>query len=529
LRFSATSQSDSAAARICRIDELKKEKTMNARSVSKSAGRRSGMFIMAILLMLLCFRARASEVTITVTGTLNGGNDYAGVFGGGKMPAGTPYTLVFTFDDSKGRAMSAACPHSSTGITGMRENSPGTATLTINGRSHVFGQMPDARSRTWRTITTFCSSSEIGIDVAEGQGYLPSGVNIKITPVEGERSLTQSLDWRSAVSLSKVYDLNKDNRFAIFRNSAGGTVSSLSIGNVTVSGPREAAAKVNTVVQPKPPTVAAILPAPPAPKASGPEISKIYVLSVDRGFCRVTAYTPQGEKTAPDIPVGGWGCTGIAVDSSGKIYVSRLAQIGHLVCYLPDGQKTKPTIDGVPADGIAVDRNGLMHLLLETDDNYGFIRTLTPEGASVNPTFATRLNHSSGIAVDGSGKLFVVAWGFNEMLKTFDPAGKESTPAIRAGISRPKAVAVGPDGRIYVANHLNVTSYLPDGQRIEPTISYRDPRSGTVESPTGLAVDARGTVYVGWAGGEIGRYEADGKPMGQVFKSIPEVRGIAVH
>jgi hypothetical protein len=53
----------------------------------------------------------------------------------------------------------------------------------------------------------------------------------------------------------------------------------------------------------------------------GPDISKIYVLS-DASGCLVTTYTPDGQKISPTIVPGGAGCNGIAVNQSGKIFIS---------------------------------------------------------------------------------------------------------------------------------------------------------------------------------------------------------------
>jgi len=211
---------------------------MNATRVSRSAGMRLGMVLTAMLLMVMCFRpASGSDVVITVKGTLNGGRDNYGIFGMGKnMPKGTPYTLVFTFDEAKGRPMPAACPNSGSRIVGIGQGSPGTAVITINGKSFEFGHKPDARSRAWRSIVTVCSESEIGMAVEEGHYSLATGVNIRINPNLGSRSLTQDRDWRSPVALSNFHARNDDNAFAIRRNYYGETMSYLSVDSVTVSG-----------------------------------------------------------------------------------------------------------------------------------------------------------------------------------------------------------------------------------------------------------------------------------------------------
>jgi hypothetical protein len=182
---------------------------------------------------------RGAEITITVTGTLNGGHDYLGIFGMGKgMPAGTPYTLIYTFDDTKGEPMhSTLCPGSSTGTTGSGAESPGIAMLTIAGRSHSFGKGVAPRSSTWRSVASRCSISEISVEVREGRPPFESGIKTRFGTADGRGSLTREGDWRSVLMTTSVYGRNMYNEFGITRsgNNIGGTQSYLSVNTVTIS------------------------------------------------------------------------------------------------------------------------------------------------------------------------------------------------------------------------------------------------------------------------------------------------------
>jgi hypothetical protein len=218
---------------------------MNATRVSIPAARRPGKLLTAAFLLLTAFRpAKAAEITITVTGTLAGGNDYFGVFGMGRsMPAGTPFTLIYTIDDSVGGPMyPGSCPNAMSGTSGAREHSPVTAVLTVARKSYEFGRRPDAKSSAWRYIATGCSQSEIGINITEGRAPLEMGISIRINPNQGAKSLTQDGDWRKAISLSNFYARNTFNSFAIRRpgNNMGGTQSYLVVKSLTVSGPQKA-------------------------------------------------------------------------------------------------------------------------------------------------------------------------------------------------------------------------------------------------------------------------------------------------
>ena len=126
---------------------------MNATRVLNCAGRRLGITFIAILLLAL--PARSAQIIVTVTGTVLGGGDSIGLFKLGKEWTGAPFTLVFTFDDTKGYRTSAdrtSCPKTAYGIEGKGESSPGTAVITINGISHEFGKKPTAHSMASRSI-----------------------------------------------------------------------------------------------------------------------------------------------------------------------------------------------------------------------------------------------------------------------------------------------------------------------------------------------------------------------------------------
>jgi hypothetical protein len=181
---------------------------------------------------------QGAETIITVTGTLHGGHDYLGIFGKGQnIHAGTPYTLVFTIDDSKGGEMRQGCPIAGSGISGFGQNNPVTGVLSINGKSYEFGRRPDVRSSVWRTVASVCSESEIGIKITEGRFPLEMGVSIRINPNMGTRTLTQEKDWRKPISLSNFYARNTFNEFGIRQpgNNKGGTQSYLSVDSMAIS------------------------------------------------------------------------------------------------------------------------------------------------------------------------------------------------------------------------------------------------------------------------------------------------------
>ena len=81
-----------------------------------------------------------------------------------------PFTVVYTFDDTKGaQTPLAGCKGTATGTEGYGPNSPGTAVLTIGTKSYTFGLQKNAHSAIWREIASTCSDSQIDIEVHEGK------------------------------------------------------------------------------------------------------------------------------------------------------------------------------------------------------------------------------------------------------------------------------------------------------------------------------------------------------------------------
>jgi len=154
---------------------------MDAIRVCNRAGRRLGMVL--IIMALALMPCLAGEVIYTVTGTVAVGVDDRNYFGlGKKIPEGTPFTAVATFDDTKTRVVrNDVCPESESTVRGgalsdvrpdgTRDPSAGTATVTINGRPIEFGKRATAGSQISRYFHCWCNNmpSKISILVMDGR------------------------------------------------------------------------------------------------------------------------------------------------------------------------------------------------------------------------------------------------------------------------------------------------------------------------------------------------------------------------
>lgn len=228
--------------------------------------------------------------------------------------------------------------------------------------------------------------------------------------------------------------------------------------------------------------------------------------------------------------------TGLAADSGGSIYVadtgnSRVRRVA------PDGTVT--TVAGSGAGqfdrprGIAVDKRGTV-FVADTGNNR--IRRIAPDGAittfagSDSPGLgagglsdgqgsAAQFRLPEGIAIDGSGNLYVADTGNNAVRKVTadgavttlaggsggpNSAGFADGPAASARFNAPRGVAVDGAGNVYVADTLNerIRKIAPGG--IVSTVAGSGDQgtaSGSAaaarfSNPDGIAVDEAGNLYV---------------------------------
>ncbi|MBD2723917.1 NHL repeat-containing protein [Hymenobacter armeniacus] len=229
--------------------------------------------------------------------------------------------------------------------------------------------------------------------------------------------------------------------------------------------------------------------------------------------------------------------TGVAVDANGTVYVADQANncirkvTAAGVTTTLAGSTTAGSADGTgPAagfnlpTGIAVDLTGALYV---ADKGNNRIRKITPAGvvttlagsgtagAADGVGAAASFNAPAGVAVDALGTVYVADQG-NHRIRRITAAGVVSTLAgsgaatfadgtgAAASFNSPSGMAVDAGGTVYVADQLNhrIRRVTPAG--VTTTLAG----SGTVGStdgtgtnasfntPTGIAITAAGTLYV---------------------------------
>ena len=214
-------------------------------------------------LMSVCLpqAAWAELITVTITGTVDRGTDVTGVFLSPNTSfTGQNFTLVFTFDDSKGtetveNCAGVPCGSGDSGSTytdapgaPLTSLSPGTAVLTINGISFAFGTS-SALTSSYSTVGRFLpfegNPGSVSFDIDDYYPNGGAGVSATIFPASGTPPLSTNYDWRSPFTDSQLASdgvggnngaVNLGSLAITFSNPAIQASADLNFNSITVSG-----------------------------------------------------------------------------------------------------------------------------------------------------------------------------------------------------------------------------------------------------------------------------------------------------
>jgi sugar lactone lactonase YvrE/murein DD-endopeptidase MepM/ murein hydrolase activator NlpD len=168
--------------------------------------------------------------------------------------------------------------------------------------------------------------------------------------------------------------------------------------------------------------------------------------------------------------------------------------------------------------GIAADRDGT--IVMTDAGRANAVRRISPDGHV--ETLASGLSTPSGLALGADGTVFVADTGSHRILR-IDREGAISTlagdgtpgdsdgPAAQARFNGPIGIAIGPGGRVVVADTYNdrIRVVERDGTvatlagSVQPGAMDGEGDAASFDTPTGLAIDARGTIYVADTGNGV--------------------------
>ena len=176
----------------------------------------------------------ASDVDITLTGTVTSGTDTSGMFGAaGANLAGDSYTLTFTFDDTKG---TQAFTSGSSYIQNTTTSNPGTGALQIANGSFVFGRSAGPYTSK-ANVTADGNPNDSVYGVLAGDGGFPGGSSVSgsVFPTTGTQ-LTTNPNWENAFTNSSILS-TASLTVRINENTAQSATAVLKPTSITVSGP----------------------------------------------------------------------------------------------------------------------------------------------------------------------------------------------------------------------------------------------------------------------------------------------------
>jgi sugar lactone lactonase YvrE len=142
--------------------------------------------------------------------------------------------------------------------------------------------------------------------------------------------------------------------------------------------------------------------------------------------------------------------------------------------------------------GVAVDGSGNVYIS-DTLNNRVLKETLSA-GTYTQSTIVSGLADPDQIAVDGNGNIYIADTGNSRVLMETPSVGGYSQSTVGTGLSNPDGVAVDGSGNVYIAdtgNNRVLMETISSGSYIQSTVA-----SNGLNVPTDVAVDGNGNVYI---------------------------------
>jgi DNA-binding beta-propeller fold protein YncE len=183
----------------------------------------------------------------------------------------------------------------------------------------------------------------------------------------------------------------------------------------------------------------------------------------------------------------------------------------------PDYRNGRPS-------GLSIDRDGN---LLVSDSHYHCLRVYTPEGVELRKlggeagTKPGQYGYISDAVQDADGFYYVAEFDPNHRISKLDADGRFvkcwGSPGTEPGqFARARALALGPDGNLYVADACNhrVQVFTRDGQLVR---CWGTPgqEPGELSYPYDLAFGRHGELYVvEYGNSRVQKFTPEGAPLG---------------
>jgi DNA-binding beta-propeller fold protein YncE len=217
----------------------------------------------------------------------------------------------------------------------------------------------------------------------------------------------------------------------------------------------------------------------------------------------------------------------IAIDSKDRLYIVDFT--ARIQVYDRDGNHlgitwTTPDYRNGRPSGLSMDRDGN---LLVSDSHYGCLRIYTPDGELLRTiggemgTAPGQFSYICDAVQDENGYYYVAEFGENQRISKLDTDGKFircwGCPGEGTGqFNRIRALALGPDGNLYVADACNhrIQVFDRDGNLLR-CWGHAGEEPGMLKYPYDLAFGPRGDLYVVEYGNHrVQKFTAEGSSLG---------------
>jgi uncharacterized protein (TIGR03437 family) len=229
--------------------------------------------------------------------------------------------------------------------------------------------------------------------------------------------------------------------------------------------------------------------------------------------------------------VAGYVSSGVALDSSGNLFVAVTSGGGSIVKIAPGGAAS--VLSTLPAsayggpDGIAVDGSGNIWYswrstaggVVSRIDASGAVSVVAGDGAFSSslgdggPAAKAYLNEPRGIAVDAAGNLYIADFGNNRVRKV-SPGGAITTAAGgSSALAGPTGVAIDSAGNLFIAEFSgNIVQELSAGGTLSTIAGngaygssgdFGPAPNAALGSPYGITLGPRGLIYVSTGDGLV--------------------------
>jgi DNA-binding beta-propeller fold protein YncE len=212
----------------------------------------------------------------------------------------------------------------------------------------------------------------------------------------------------------------------------------------------------------------------------------------------------------------------VAIDTQDRLFIVDFT--ARIQVFDRDGKHlgpvwTTPDYRNGRPSGLSVDNDGN---LLVSDSHYRCVRVYTPEGRELCVLGqGLDLDYVSDAVQDAEGNYYLAEFGDAQRISKLDRDGKLvrrwGGPGPEPGqFGRPRALALGPDGLLYVADACNhrIQVFTRDGELVR---LWGEPGSapGQLSYPYDLAFGPGGGLYVAeYDNHRVSKFTADGTHLG---------------